>query len=611
MKKMLTMGLWLYTMAIGHTQIVNTTYGAVQGLTQDGVSSFLGIPFASPPVGPLRWKPPIPHPGWTGVRSAQVYPPACPQKTFSPTDSVGTVVGSEDCLYLNVWTPNLSGSLPVMVFIHGGGNQQGSIGQSLLNTRIYEGKHLAQRGQVVVLTVQYRLAALGNLVHPGLEEESTYGKAGNYGTLDLVAALQWVQQNIERFGGDPKRVTLFGESAGGVNTGNLMAMPAAEGLFHRAIIQSAAPRLKAYAVARLEGVDFAQKLGATGTPAQQVAYLRALPPDSLVRDDVSPISSGGVAQGSWQPVQDNYWFPQAPLDAMRGGQHQPMPLIIGSNSEEMSLNVPPVFTPLMLQAFVQSTIPAPYRQQVLALYPPGTTNEQARASYVALVSDAQFTASTRRVANCVSKNQTQPVWRYFFTFRHTVPSLAPYGAYHGMELFYVFNTWENTLFGSGPLFSPADDSVQQLMVRYWTNFARTGDPNGQGLTSWPRYEGNTDCYMELKATPNGQFCGLRTAQCDLWDQIAGFLPCASISNDEAEATASWWLLYPNPAQERLHLHGSTDPSVQVELFDVWGRWQWTSSPGARLFDLSAQPCGLYLARIRSAGGLHTQWVIRQ
>ncbi len=603
---------WIFGQA--PAQVVTTTYGTIEGFTEDGVVAFLGVPFAQPPVGALRWTPPQPHPGWSGIRPTQTYPPACPQKEFSPGDTVGKVVGQEDCLYLNIWTPDLNGSLPVMVFIHGGGNQQGSTAQIAGGARIYEGKNLARRGQVVVVTLQYRLGALGYLVHPGLEAESTHGKAGNYGALDQLAALLWIKENIRAFGGDPELVTLFGESAGAVNLGNLLVMPAAKGLFHRAILQSGSPRLKAYSAARNEGIAFAQKLGAAGTPEQQVAHLRTLPVDSLVKGDSNPISSGGMAQGSWQPVLDGYWFPQAPLDAMRSGEHHRVPLIVGSNSDEMSLYVPPVVTPLMLQTFVQTTIPAPYRQQVLALYPPGTTNEQARASYVALVSDLQFTAPARRLADCVSKNQTEPVWRYFFTFSHTVPVLQPYGAYHGMELFYVFNTWENTLLGSGPLFKPADDSVQRNMLRYWTHFARTGNPNAAGLVPWPPYktDGVSDCYLEIKATPDGSMCGVRAAQSDLWDQIVGFVPCTSSADSEQEEPQGLGRVHPNPAHTRLYLSGfDDDPAVRVQFFDPLGRLWWESPAGERSFDLSSMPAGLYFVRMGGRSGSCAQWLVKQ
>jgi para-nitrobenzyl esterase len=612
MKKAPILFLLFWSAILGRTQVVNTIYGAVQGQIQDGVSAFLGIPYASPPVGPLRWAPPQPHGGWSEVRLAQAFPPACPQKEFSPNDTLGKVVGQEDCLYLNVWTPSLSGRLPVMVFIHGGGNQQGSTGQMTGGARIYDGKNLAKRGGVVVVTIQYRLGALGYLVHPGLEAESAWGKAGNYGAMDHLAALQWVRQNIEAFGGDPERVTIFGESAGAVNVGNLLVMPAAKGLFHRAILQSGSPRLKGYNVARTEGIAFAQKLGATGAAAQQIAYLRSLPADSLVRDDSSPISGNGITQAPWQPVMDGYWFAQEPLEVIQNDQHNRVPLLIGSNSEEMSLYLPPVITPQMFQAFVQASIPPVYRPQVLATYPPGSTNEQARASYVALVSDLQFTAPARRVADCVSKNQTEPVWRYFFTFRHTVPVLQPFGAYHGMELFYVFNTWENAVLGSGPLFRPADDSVQQNLLRYWTNFARTGDPNGAGLVGWPQYASPADCYLELKATPNGSQCGVRTAESNLWDQIVGFVPCKStISVHGMEDASGGWRLYPNPASDRLYLSGPADPAVRVWWFDALGRLLWTSTPGETSFDLSALPAGLYVAHVISQWGSQVQWVVRQ
>lgn len=612
-KNTLVFGLWVVAISWAWGQVVvNTAQGAVQGLVQDGVYAFLGIPYTRPPVGAFRWAPPEAPLGWSGVRLAQVFPPACPQKEFAPGDTVGKAIGQEDCLYLNVWTPDLSGRLPVMVFVHGGGNQQGATGQVSGGARLYEGKNLAKRGGVVVVTLQYRLGALGFMVHPGLEAESAWGKAGNYGALDQVAALQWVQQNIEAFGGDPARVTVFGESAGAVNVGNLLVMPAAQGLFHRAILQSGSPRLKDYATARAEGVAFAQKLGAAGTAAQQVAYLRALPADSLVSGDSSPIAGNGLTRAPWQPVLDGYWFPQSPFEAIQSGQHHRVPLLVGSNSEEMSLYAPAVVTPQMLQAFVQATIPPFYRPQVLAAYPPGTTNEQARAAYVALVSDLQFTAPARRIADCISKNQTEPVWRYFFTFRHTVPLLQPFGAYHGMELFYVFNTWENATLGSGPLFRPADDSMQQNALRYWTNFARSGNPNGPGLVGWPRYESPADCYLELKATPDGSRCGVRTLESDLWDQIIGFVPCkSSRSADASNGGQGLWVLSPNPTAGRLYLNGPDDPEVRLQVFDALGRLQWTSAAGEVSFDLTNLPAGLYLARISSRRSSQLQWVARQ
>ncbi len=612
MKKLLMLFLLLGSVTQARAQVVNTIYGAVEGLSQDGVLAFLGIPYASPPVGALRWAPPQPPLGWSGVRPAKAFPPACPQREFSVGDTVGKAMGQEDCLYLNVWTPNLSGRLPVMVFIHGGGNQQGSTGQIVGGARIYDGRNLAKRGGVVVVTLQYRLGALGYLVHPGLEAESAWGKAGNYGAMDHLAALQWVRQSIEAFGGDPERITIFGESAGAVNVGNLLVMPAAKGLFHRAILQSGSPRLRGYNVARAEGNAFAQKLGATGAADQQIAYLRSLPPDSLVSMDSAPISGNGTAQAPWQPVLDGYWFLQEPLGVISNGQHNHVPLLIGSNSEEMSFYVPVVVTPQMFQTFVQAIIPPVYEPQVLAAYPPGTTTEQARASYVALVSDLQFTAPTRRVADCVSKNQVEPVWRYFFTFRHTVSVLQSFGAYHGMELFYVFNTWENAALGSGPLFRPADDSVQQNLLRYWTNFARTGDPNGSGLVSWPEYASPADCYLELKATPNGLQCGVRTAESNLWDQIVGFVPCKStISIYETGRASGRWTFYPNPAQDRVYLNGPDDATVCVQWFDALGRLLWTSAPGERAFDLAALPAGLYLVRISSRWSNQVQWVVRQ
>ena len=246
--------------------------GKIQGQLNGNVYEFLGIPFAHPPVEGLRWKAPVFPGAWEGIKNTTEFAPLCPQKTFEQGDTTATIQGDEDCLYLNIWTPTLDDNeLPVMVFIHGGGNQQGGASQKVAGIYLYEGKNLAERGDVVVVTIQYRLGPLGFLVHPGLESESENGVSGNYAILDQILALKWVQNNISKFGGNPSNVTIFGESAGGVDVGDLLVSPLAEGLFHRAIIQSAVPVVDEYSNAKNEGIDFVNQFISSGTDEEKIA----------------------------------------------------------------------------------------------------------------------------------------------------------------------------------------------------------------------------------------------------------------------------------------------------------------------------------------------------
>lgn len=555
-------------------QIVTTQFGQIQGSMDGAIHKFLGIPFAKPPVDSLRWKAPQNPEAWANVLNTTAFAPVCPQNNYTQGDTVGTPTGNEDCLYLNIWTPQTgAGTRPVLVFIHGGGNQQGGAGETSGGTSIYDGKNMAERGDAVIVTIQYRLGPLGFLVHPGLEAENANGKAGNYAALDQILALTWIQNNIANFGGDPSKVMIFGESAGGVNVGNLLTTPLAAGLFQRACIQSAAPVLGNYTSTKNNGIDYVDNYTTTGNDAQKIAFMRALPADSLVKDASSPLA-GGVVQMNWQSVIDNVVFNQSALQTFQSGNFNKVPLIIGTNADEMSLNVPQVVTPAMVTAFVNSSIPAAYQAQVLALYPPGTTNTQAKQAYIGILTDGQFTTTARRTAQCVSANQTQPVWRYFFTHKHTLPQLANLGSYHGMELFYVFNNWENATGGTGPLFKPQDDSVQQAMLNYWINFANTGDPNGGGWPTWPQYQGNTDCHLEIKATPDGSQCGLRTAQSDLWDDIVNYTACSSTIGI-GHLSENNIKVYPNPASNNfiIELPGKT---FTLQVIDVTGKAVYSS-----------------------------------
>jgi para-nitrobenzyl esterase len=594
----------IFIIAIGllhlstQAQTVSTQFGQIQGSLNGSIYQFLGVPFAKPPVDTLRWKAPQNPNSWSGILSTTSFAPVCPQKRFEQGDTTYTIEGNEDCLYLNIWSPQItSGNKAVMVFIHGGGNQQGGTSQTTGGTQIFFGKNLSERGDVVVVTIQYRLGPLGYLVHPGLEAENINGVAGNYAVLDQILALQWVQNNIANFGGDPTKVMIFGESAGGVNVGNLLTTPLASGLFQRACIQSASPIINDYNDSKTKGIAYIDSFTTTGTNVQKIAYMRSLDADSLLFFESSPLA-GGVVQMNWQPVVDNVVFNNYPTQIFQSGNFNKVPLIIGSNSEEVSLSVPQTVLPYMVTALINSTVPPPYQAQAFALYPPGSNSTQARASYVGILSDAQFTSTTRRTAQCVSLNQTEPVWRYFFTHKHTIPQLATFGSYHGMELFYVFNNWENATLGSGILFKSADDSVQNVMLDYWVNFANTGNPNGSGLVNWNQYQSSTDCYLEIKATPNGTQCGLRTAESNLWDDVAGFTGCTSTVGIEEVINSETLFIYPNPTNTLIHV----DCQNGFQIFSSTGQLFKESIDPTNQINISDLPTGLYILKTNNMVG---------
>lgn len=589
-------------------QTVSTQFGPIQGSLNGSIHQFLGIPFAKPPVGALRWAPPQNPNSWTSTLLTNSFAPVCPQKTFAQGGTTYTLSGNEDCLYLNVWTPQLNtANLPVLVFIHGGGNQQGGASETGAGTQMYVGKNMAERGNAVIVTIQYRLGPLGFLVHPGLEPENANNVSGNYAAMDQLLALNWVHNNISNFGGDPNKVMIFGESAGGVNVGNLLTTPLAAGLFQKACIQSASPVIGNYNSAKSKGIAYVDSFTNTGNDVQKIAYMRSLPADTIIKYETPPLS-GGAVQMNWQSVVDNQIFTDYPYQQFQSGNFNKVPVMLGSNSEEMSLSAPQNVTPIMVTALINATTPASLQAQATSLYPPGTNTTQARQSYVGILTDAQFTATTRRVAQCISANQSEPVWRYFFTHKHTVPQLASFGSYHGMELFYVFNNWENATLGSGPFFKPQDDSVQNAMLAYWINFANTGNPNNPGLVTWPQYNGASDCYLEIKATPNGTQCGLRTTQSNLWDNAIGYVPCMVTVNIK-ETESSGIFIYPNPSGNIIHIELENKTPFSLQLTDYTGKTLYNSDNEDKI-DLSNFASGLYFLNILQNNSTTTVKIIK-
>lgn len=580
-----------------YAQQVHTDYGEISGYKNGEIYVFTGIPYAKPPIGELRWKAPEEPEKWSNILKTTEFAPSCPQKSFSQGDTSSVITGNEDCLYLNVWSPDLNDNLPVMIFIHGGGNQQGSTYSETLNTNMFDGKNLAERGRVVVVTIQYRLGALGFLAHPGLEEESTFGKSGNYAVLDQILALKWVKNNIKNFGGDAGNVMVFGESAGAVNTGNLLCTKLASGLFNRACLQSGVPVLDPYYDAKNKGVQFANQFITSGTDKQKIDYLRTLDASKLISMNESPLQNG-VVNSEWGPVMDGHVFEKSPYQSVQSQEFNKMPVIIGSNENEMSYSSPKIVTPSMVEALISAYIPSIYREEARQIYPPGIDNTSARKSYVDFLTDMQFTSPAKRTAECLAANQIQPVYRYFFTHKHSIQQLQTYGSYHGMELFYVFNTWENTTLG-GPIFlSQADKNVADAMLHYWVNFAYSGNPNGNNLETWPEYGQNKDCYININGEPDGTQCGLKTIESDFWYKVKNISTCIDPSSNREILISTKPFLFPNPAKDYLEIPAIfIDDQFNISIYNSLGiRLISSKEPNLNISKLKA---GTYFVTIHS------------
>jgi para-nitrobenzyl esterase len=490
---------------------------------------FKGIPFAAPPTGSLRWKPPQAVARWEGVRSANTYEPVCPQKFYAIDylDRITKRVGgsakpqpnpatSEDCLYLNVWTTNTGrrDKQPVMVWIHGGGNVDGWATYGSIDSET-----LARQGVVVVM-IEYRLGALGFLADSALTAESPHHSSGNYGLLDQIAALEWVRRNAAAFGGDPARVTIFGQSAGAANVTCLMLSPLAKGLFHRAIAQSGscswpAPELKhpvlglsPLAPAEQGGRELATRLG-LGHDRDVLAAMRAVSADSIVA------AAASEPELSHDLIVDGWVIPSQPDLMWARGMIADVPLLIGSNADEMRSLARgfPVrrmqdYPQRLLGVFAGNPILRSLLSRLLAAYPAPDTATAQRRLFEANT-DA-FGADARWIARALRRAGERDVYLYRFT--HVIPSAGgrAMGAFHGAELPFEF--------GSDPGWPKGvlDDTLGAAIRGYWVNFARAGNPNGSGLPPWPAYDASTEAYVELGDTVRaGEH--LRTMQYDVQD----------------------------------------------------------------------------------------------
>ncbi|WP_332773209.1 carboxylesterase/lipase family protein [Phenylobacterium sp.] len=486
--------------------IARTDAGVVEGVRDGPLAVYRGIPFAAPPVGDLRWREPAAPVAWQGVRPAAAFAPACMQTGVSMPGETPPQV-SEDCLYLNIWAPASRGRTdrPVMVWIHGGGLANGSAAMPL-----YWGDRLARQG-VVVVSIAYRLGPFGFLAHPELTAESAHASSGNYGLLDQIAALQWVRRNAAAFGGDPGRVTIFGQSAGATSISMLMASPRAKGLFHRAIGQSGglfepiqlAPD---YLLARAErqGVAYGAALG-----APSIAALRSRPAADLLKAPTGSVS---------HPVIEPYVLPRPPFDAFAAGAENDVPLLVGSNAEEARslTDLSGVRTASFEADLTRRWGALP--PAIVAAYP-HRTDEEARRARTDLERDLRFGWDAWAWARLGARRR--PVYAYYFTQTPPFPAdsaHAGWGAGHFAELWYMFDQLGQTPWP----WTPADRRLAWAMSRYWVNFAATGNPNGPGLPPWPAFVPDDGCMLRLgdPIAPDG-VANLRTLQ--VFDAVYGQL----------------------------------------------------------------------------------------
>jgi para-nitrobenzyl esterase len=457
--------------------------GLLQGTYEDGLTVYKGIPFAAPPVGDLRWRAPQPAAKWEGVRQATMFAPGPMQRGNPPSGK------SEDCLYLNVWTPAKPASdrIPVLVWIYGGGFNAGATSE-----KVYSGENLAKKG-VVLVSIAYRVGQLGFLAHSELSAESPNHVSGNYGLLDMIAGLQWVQKNITAFGGDPDKVTIFGESAGGIAVSMLCASPLAKGLFHGAISQSGGsfgpPRPTTFPGENLKRLPDAERAGQAYVDSARVSSIAEM--RKIVADKLPAIR--GLA---W-PIIDGYVIPDDQYKLYEAGKFNDTPILVGYNSDEGASFSPPK-TPEDYIAGVKTRY-GKFADDLIKVYPvgSGTVPKTARD----LARDAAFGWHTWSWARLQAKIGKSKAFYYYFDQHPDYPEGSPragYGSPHGQDVAYVFQH----LNASDTLTTKTDVKISEAMATYWTNFAKHGDPSGEGVPAWPAFSDANPVVMYFGQTPH-------------------------------------------------------------------------------------------------------------
>jgi para-nitrobenzyl esterase len=453
------------------SSVVDLDTGRIEGVVEDDVIAFKGVPYAAPPIGPLRWRPPKPYPAWRGVRRADRMGPIALQ-AYKPDDNgVGPLPMSEDCLTLNVWTPRdqREQALPVMVWIHGGGFVNGSATAAL-----YDGAALARQG-VVIVSLNYRLGRFGFFAHPKLTAEDPDELKGNYALMDMIAALEWVQRNIAAFGGDRGDVTIFGESAGGMAVNRLMISPLAQGLFHKAISQSGAGRDASIPIAKAEseGSAFIDGLGVV---AETPEDLRAIAAETLLAAGDPDVSQG------WGPIVDGTLLTMDVRAAFATGAAAKVPYIAGSNALEFPIPER-VFEP----AFKRLTRLGDAERDALRTGYPSEAAFKAR-----VVSDFIFAEPARELC-ALHAAAGAPAFLYRFSVLSKSLAATLRGTPHAAERQYVFRTLSASTWPTAEM----DEEAAALISAYWVAFAKSGDPNGGDRPTWPAYDASKDRLLEF------------------------------------------------------------------------------------------------------------------